>query len=363
MKESFSLFRYWLSHSVGLSDERAEVIASRLRRIEDLLKAFSESKYGDTGIRKFYESFSKIRGVIGSKIVSDEIAELLDEYKAISDRVKSGAGPFKEIKGVKNRDEHYAALRFFLQFIANMTHRLTDDDVFRVLPTKRPKRLNPDILIPAKYFKNGVIELLMTLNSDISNIMSAHYSDILDKFSEVLDARIKECSKGETDAIVKNCFLTDCALDFFDWRSIFINALTINADGREINLDGYTYFIISDNTLIAIRDAGTNYYYSYPLPQLEMQSHKESSLHCFSNCIYDIRERMAHVQNIIDDLSSIENILDLTGTNKTRLVKSHEDLPIECDNVSLDNLLVLKESLLNHLREYASGFYIDLILT
>lgn len=361
MKESFSAFRYWLSHSLGLKDERAEVIASRLRRIEDLMKAFNESEYGEMGIRRFYGSFSRL---VGSNVSnSNRVANLLGEYKAISDRVKNGTGPFKEIKGVKNRDEHYAALRFFLQFIGNMTNRFNDDDVFMIMPTKRPKRLNPDILIPAKYFKNGVIELLMTLNSDISNIMSAHYSGILDKFSDVLDARIRECSKGETDAIVKSCFLTDCSLESFDWRSVLINAMNIKANEYDINLDRYTHFIISDNTLIAIRDASINYYYSYPLPQLEMQSHKESSLHCFSNCRYYFGERMAHFNNIIDDLSHIENLLGLTRTNKTRLAKSRENLPIKYDNVSLDDLLALKETLLNHLREYASGFYIDLILT
>lgn len=57
------------------------------------------SKYGEMGIRRFYDSFSRIVGTNNSN--SKRIVDLLNEYKAICHIVKIGSGPFKEIRGEK----------------------------------------------------------------------------------------------------------------------------------------------------------------------------------------------------------------------------------------------------------------------
>lgn len=243
-----------------------------------------------------------------------------------------------------------------------MTHRFTDDDVFKVLPTKRPRRLDPDQLIPARYFKDGVIELLIALNFDLKNIMSAHYTDILDKFSEVLDARIKECSKGKSDAIANRCYMTNSSFESFDWRSVVFNAMDIKADGIAIDFVECQYFIVSDNNLIVIKDIERDYYVNYPLPQLEMPGHNGTSLHCFSNYKHDVDKRLEYARNIIADLSCIENLLGLSRQDKKKWAMSSEEQIKTYANISLNELLDLKDSLLSHLHEYASGFGVDLIL-
>lgn len=355
MKETFYNFRMWLELNRGKDSNRASKLATRLRTIESLYSKYTDK--GDNYIRSFYRNFQDAPNIRAGKFqIHDKFDILTKEYQQIYANLTKGTKPFDGITaGVRN--EFKTALREYLLFIAMMTGKLTEKDVYEYCKTKRPDPYHE--IVPPEIFKHGVFNALRKAKYVFTERESKFIAQTLDNFHSLMQAYLHEhdCKCEAKDMIIDTSFMRVQDINFtFDWRSIFVDALHLKVGDDFLPISNCCWFRITNGEL-AVSIEGTEHIFE--IPHVSRLGSRTPKLLFLPSYMGDIFQRQTCVNEILDICSCMNRYLKPIVNNKH--IESLHDLMVEmeeCGNVK--TLKELSQQAMCALRNYASSFVIQI---
>lgn len=355
MKETFYNFRMWLELNRGKDSNRASKLATRLRTIESLYSKYTDK--GDNYLRSFYRNFQAAHNIKTGKFqIHEKFDNLIKEYQQIYDDLTKGTKPFDGITvGVRN--EFKTAVREYLLFIAMMTGKLTEKDVYECCKTKRPDPYHE--IVPPEIFKHGVFNALRKAKYVFTERESKFIAQTLDNFHSLMQAYLHEhdCKCEAKDMIIDTSFMRVQDINInFDWRSIFVDALHLKVGDDFLPISNCCWFRITNGEL-AVSIEGTEHIFE--IPHVSRLSSKTPKLLFLPSYTCDILQRQTYVDEILDICSGMNGCLKHIINNNH--IDSFYDLMFEMEKYG--NIRTLKE--LSHqamraLQNYASNFIIQM---